>query len=95
MNYYRSLATIKAYENVFNVYDTLFSEDDKKQLVETVEALCKHNYNIVYSAKALNIHRNTLLFRLNKLKVLLNIDPVANAKDREFFNELAYYFSQK
>lgn len=95
LNYYRSLVTMKVSDNVFNVYDTLFSEDDKKQLVETVEALSKNNYNVVYTAKALYIHRNTLLFRLNKLKGLLNIDPVANAEDREFFNELAYYFSRK
>jgi len=77
------------------VYDTLFSEKDKKQIAETVEALSKNNYNVVYSAKALYIHRNTLLFRLNKLKDVLNIDPIASAADREFFNELAYYFSRK
>lgn len=95
LDYFRSLATIKAYDNIFNVYDTLFSEKEKKQLAETVEVLSKNNYNVVYSAKALYIHRNTLLFRLNKLKDVLNIDPIASAADREFFNELAYYFSRK
>lgn len=95
LNYYRSLATMKAYDNVFHVYDKLFDEDDKKQLVEIVEALYRNNYNVVYSAKDLYIHRNTLIFRLNKIKEILNIDPIANAEDRDFFNELAYYFSRK
>lgn len=95
LNYYRSLATIKAYHEVFNVYDELFSDEEKKMLVELVETLYKNNYNIVYSAKELFIHRNTLLFRLNKFKEMLNIDPISNADDREFLNELAYYFSKK
>lgn len=95
LNYYRSLITVKIYDDVFNIYDTLFNEEDKKQLVEMVAALSENNYNVVYTAKVLFIHRNTLLFRLNKLKELLNIDPIAKSEDREFLNELAYYFSQQ
>jgi carbohydrate diacid regulator len=94
LDYYRSFASIKAYDEVFNIYDPLFNEGEKKQLVEMVKALYKNNYNVLYSAKELYIHRNTLLFRLNKLKDTLNIDPIAVAEDREFLNELAYYFSK-
>ncbi len=93
VDYYRSLVTIKAYDNIFSVYNTLFTREEKKQLVETADALCKNNYNVVSSAKALFIHRNTLLFRLNKIKEVLNIDPIANSADRRFLTELAYYFS--
>lgn len=93
INYYRSLVTMKNCENIFHVYQTIFSEEEKKQMVEMVEVLSKNNYNVVNSAKALYIHRNTLLFRLNKIKGVLNIDPIANAADREFLNELSYYFS--
>lgn len=95
LDYYRSLVTIKAYDNVFNVYETLFNEEDKNQFVEMIQVLNENNYNVVYSAKVLYIHRNTLLFRLNKLKEMLNIDPIAKSEDREFLNELSYYFSQK
>lgn len=94
LDYYRSLATIKAYDEVFSIYEPLFSEEEKNQVVEMVKVLYKNNYNVLYSAKELYIHRNTLLFRLNKLKDTLNIDPVAVAEDREFLNELAYYFSK-
>lgn len=95
LDYYRHLVTMKVYDDIFSVYDSIFSEEDKKVLAETVEVLVKNNYNVVNSAKELFIHRNTLLFRLNKMKETLNIDPIANASDREFFNELAYYFSKK
>jgi len=92
LSYYRRKVTMKAYYDIFNTYDDLFTEEEKKQFVEIVDALRNNNYNVVYSAKELYIHRNTMVFRLNKLKDALNIDPIANAGDREFFNELGYYF---
>ena len=95
LNYFRSLVNIKTYDNIFSVYDSLFSEDEKKQITETVETLSMNNYNVVNSAKTLFIHRNTLLFRLNKIKDVLNIDPISSSADREFLNELAYYFANK
>lgn len=95
LDYYRRIVTIKVYDNIFNTYDLLFSREEKKQIVETVECLKKNNYNVVNSSKELYIHRNTLLFRLNKLKDVLNIEPISNASDREFLNELAYYFKLK
>lgn len=95
MNYYRNKVTMKVYYEIFNTYDQLFTEEEKKQLVEIVEALRNNNYNVVYSAKELFIHRNTMIFRLNKLKESLNLDPISNADDREFLNELGYYFKNK
>ncbi|NDL67372.1 CdaR family transcriptional regulator [Anaerotalea alkaliphila] len=95
LDYFRSLVTIKEYDNIFNTYVSLFDEEEKQLVWETVEALRQNNYNVVNSAKSLFVHRNTLLFRLNKIKDVLNIDPIANAKDRDFLNELAYYFHKK
>lgn len=92
LDYIRRIATIKVYDNIFSVYNTLFSEQEKTFIAESVEVLNKNNYNIVNTSKALFMHRNTLLFRLNKIKDTLNIDPIANAAHREFLNELAYYF---
>ena len=91
LDYDRNLVTIKIYDNIFNSYKELFNEEDQKQIAETIDILAKNNYNIVNSAKALYIHRNTLLFRLNKIKDILNIDPISNSADREFLNEFAYY----
>jgi carbohydrate diacid regulator len=93
LDYFRSIVNIKTYDNIFSAYDSLFTDEEKKQIAETVVALSKNNYNVVYTSKAMYIHRNTLLFRLNKLKDVLNIDPIANSSDREFLNELAYYFN--
>jgi carbohydrate diacid regulator len=95
LDYFRSNVTMKVYDNIFNVYDDFFNDDDKGMIVKAVEALNRNNYNVVSSSKELFIHRNTLVFRLNKIKSALNIDPISNAKDREFLNELAYYYKNK
>lgn len=95
LEYFRNKVTLKAHNDIFNAYDQLLTEEEKKQMVEITEALRNNNYNIVYSAKELYIHRNTMLFRLNKFKEILNINPIANAGEREFFNELGYYFKHK
>lgn len=95
LNYFRNLVNLKVYDDLFNVYQDLFSEDEKEVTARTIEVLSNNNYNVVTSAKELFIHRNTLVFRLNKIKSTLNIDPIANAGDREFLNELAHYLRNR
>ncbi len=95
LDYYRNIVTIKVYDNIFSIYDSIFNEEDKTMIYETIKSLSENNYNVVNTSKALYIHRNTVLFRLNKIKDALNINPIANAADREFLNELAYYFGNK
>lgn len=94
-DYFRSLVTIKEYDSIFMAYETLFTKEERRTIAETVQVLSKNNYNVVNSAKALKIHRNTLLFRLNKIKDVLNIDPISDYAERCLLNELAYYFSKK
>ena len=95
LDYIRRIATIKVYDNIYGMYNNVFTEQEKKFISKSVEVLNKNNYNIVNSSKELFMHRNTLLFRLNKIKDTLNIDPISNSSHREFLNELAYYFRQK
>ena len=95
LDYIRRIATMKVYDNIYSMYNNLFTEQEKKFIAKSVGVLNKNNYNIVNTSKELFMHRNTLLFRLNKIKDTLNIDPISNAADREFLNELAYYFRQK
>lgn len=95
LDYIRRISTIKVYDDIYSIYNTLFNEQEKKFIAKSVEVLNKNNYNVVSSSKELFMHRNTLLFRINKIKETLNIDPIANASHREFLNELAYYFRQK
>jgi carbohydrate diacid regulator len=45
------------------------------QLYKTVKMFLSSGLNLTEAAKALHIHRNTLIYRLDKTKKLVNLDP--------------------
>lgn len=46
-----------------------------KELVRTMEEFFKYNLNLTNTADALKIHRNTLIYRLDKITQIINLDP--------------------
>ena len=48
--------------------------DSAISYVQTLSVYLKHNMNVTHTAKALYIHRSTLLDRLERMKALLNED---------------------
>jgi carbohydrate diacid regulator len=49
--------------------------------------------NYAQAAKVLFVHKNTIVFRMNKLKSILGIDPYANQDHLALFSYLYYYIS--
>ncbi|QUI24186.1 helix-turn-helix domain-containing protein [Vallitalea pronyensis] len=64
---------------------------DSQHMFETIEALIENNMSLVHAAKALYIHRNTMIFRMNKLKEYLNLNPIHNEKDRMLLHVIYLY----
>lgn len=93
-DYIRNSVTMKLYNDIFSAFHALFQGDEKNVMVETIKALNANNYNLVNTSKDLHVHRNTITFRLNKLKSTLNIDPLVIGSDRELLNELAHYLDK-
>jgi len=52
----------------------LFEKEDFTELARSFIMYCTHNLNISKAAKALYIHRNTLIYRLNKIEKITFID---------------------
>lgn len=56
----------------------LFNADNSKlfngEMLETVNAFLKHDLNLTDAAKALYIHRNTLVYRLDKIQKACGLD---------------------
>ena len=52
------------------------------------------NYNLSESAAKLYIHKNTLIYRYNKFKDMLGVDPLESSLDRGFM-ELLYMYLAK
>ena len=63
--------------------------------IETVGALIRNNFNFNKAAQELFIHKNTLVYRYNKYKELMDIDPVAKASDRSFLESFYTYLYRK
>ena len=55
----------------------------------------KSNYNLVATSKELFIHKNTLIFRLEKIKEEMDMDPLHDIQARKFMNYLYYYFKAR
>lgn len=59
------------FENYLKVYPI---HGLNSELIETMHSFFKHNLNITDTANELYLHRNTLIYRLNKIAQLSNLD---------------------
>lgn len=64
-----------------NIFLAWYQEIYIKIIVNTLDK-CNYNFNKV--SEQLFVHKNTVFFRLDKIKEFLEIDPVKNACDRHF-----------
>lgn len=80
-------------ENMQKILDqrinTLVNNDDFLELADNFVTYCNHNMNISKAAKALYIHRNTLIYRLKK------IDRIAELDTSSFEHCIVLYFVLK
>lgn len=91
--YFLSLIPENAYGDVFSdVLDR--SGVDWDEFVMVTTALILNNFNLVKASKDLFVHKNTLVYRLEKYKKKFRIDPVNNGRDRDFVRYLNYYIRQ-
>lgn len=91
-DYMKSKIPFTEFYKVFNVFDELLDEKTKENIVELVGPLHRNNYNLIETSQALYIHRNTLVFRLNRVKHCLGINPMKEEKDRAFLSYLNTFF---
>lgn len=77
---YRLLLSIPNHDDLRSFYDrTLgplaeYDADHDAQLVKTLEVLFAHHGNLSQTARALHIHRNTLLYRLDRIAEITGLD---------------------
>lgn len=44
--------------------------------IEVIRGLADNRMNVTFTAEALHLHRNTVLFRINRVRKKTNIDPM-------------------
>ena len=92
--YFRSLVPRQELMRAFIIYAQEMPQDTKQQFVEMMRAFEETNYNLSESAAKLYIHKNTLIYRYNKFKDMLGVDPLERSLDRGFM-ELLYMYLAK
>lgn len=65
-----------------------------EQYVDTMKVLIEQNYNLTKAGELLNIHKNTLVYRLDKIRNVLNMNPLNVNSDREFMECFYYYIKR-
>ena len=63
--------------------------------LETIGALIEKEYNLNNASDWLHVHKNTLVYRLDKIREILNMNPLAKNSDREFMECFYYYLLRK
>lgn len=92
--YFRSLVPRQELLRAFIIYGQEMPQDSQRQFVEMMRAFEETNYNLSESAARLYIHKNTLIYRYNKFKDMLGVDPLESSMDRGFM-ELLYMYLAK
>ena len=89
--YMKSLVPTMELHSIYHIFSETLDEEFKELFIETIGALIHNNYNMVESSKELFIHKNTLVFRFNKIRERFDLNPMQNSNDREFINLMYYY----
>lgn len=85
----------------FDVYEEMYNsvldekEFDREEFLTIIQVLIRNNYNLTQSSKDLYMHRNTFLYKMEKLKKVLNVDPINKEEDRFFLKGLWYFLMMK
>lgn len=94
-DYLRTTVPINEQQRIFHVYETILEKEFKQSYVEIVGVLMRNNWNLAEGARELFMHKNTLLYRYNKIKSRLNVNPMGSSRDRYFMEYFFNYLNRK
>ncbi|HIT90522.1 MAG TPA: helix-turn-helix domain-containing protein [Candidatus Merdenecus merdavium] len=93
-SYMKHLIPMKEYHQIFSAIVEKMDLEFQDQYIETIGSLMDHNYNLVSTSESLFIHKNTLSFRLDKIKKFFHMNPIQNGRDREYMEYLYFYLQE-
>ena len=93
--YFMSVLPLTELQVAYYAIEKNFGDKFVDSFKEIMEALRMANFNLNDASKLLHVHKNTLIYRLGKIRETLNVDPLGNNNDREFVNGFYYYLKRK
>lgn len=95
VRYLESMISYKDLNAIFLVLKKELGEKFVDSYIETMDALIEKDFNLAKASEMLHVHKNTLVYRIDKIKEVLNMNPLANNADREFMECFYYYLKRK
>ncbi len=95
VQYLASMASPTEFHTIFSLLRKELGEKSVEQYIEIMGALIHHEYNLAHASASLHIHKNTLVYRLDKIRERLNRNPVLRNTDRELLECFYYYLKRK
>ena len=62
--------------------------------MSVMAALQAAGYNLTEASKLMHVHKNTLVYRLDKLREEFGLNPILAQNDREFMANLCDYLAK-
>lgn len=95
IRYLESQVSVSELNAVFHVLKRELGSKFLESYAETMEALIDADYNLTKAGALLHVHKNTLVYRLDKIREALNMNPLNANTDREFMECFYYYLKRK
>ena len=93
-SYLQSRVPFGELQHIFQLFEEHIPKEKLRTYMESLGALIRTNYNFGKAADELFIHKNTLVYRYNRLKDLMNMDPLSSASDRSFLGTFYVYLER-
>lgn len=91
--YIQQLLPQKELQQIFNVFGSSLSSEFKKDYCELVGSLIDNDFNIAAAARQIFMHKNTFVYRYNKVRDMLNVNPQASPRDKWLLIYLYLYMT--
>lgn len=94
VKYLESMASQNEYNSIFLYLKQELGPKFINTYVEIMGALIENDYNLTKTGASLHIRKNTLVYHLNKIREILNMNPLASNPEREFMECFYFYLNR-
>ena len=91
VKYLESMASQNEYNAIFSYFKQELGQKFIDNYIEITSALIEKDFNLTKASELLHIHKNTLIYRLDKIREVLNMNPLSNNSEREFMECFYFY----
>ena len=92
LRYLHSKMSRSEYDTMLSAISEEMDKNARENFCEIMEALIQCDYNFSLVAQKLFVHKNTVIYRFDKIRNLFQMNPLLNGNERVYLEILYYYF---